>query len=42
MLKPIVPKFTPDLCDRLKYITEKCVPEQLKPIVDLLTLGARG
>ena len=33
MLKPIVPKFRPDLSVRLRDITEKQVPAKLKPIV---------
>ena len=33
MLKPLVPRFCPDLYDRLKDIAEKQVPTKLKPIV---------
>ena len=33
MLKPLVPKFCPDLLARLKDIAEKQVPAKLKPIV---------
>ena len=33
MLKPRVPKFRPDISDRLKDIAEKEVPAKLKPIV---------
>ena len=33
MLKPLVPKFRPDLRVRLKDIAEKQVPARLKPIV---------
>ena len=33
MLKPLVLKFRPDLCVRLKYMAEKEVPAKLKPIV---------
>ena len=32
MLKPLVPKFRPDLFTRLKDIAEKQVPVKLKPI----------
>ena len=34
MLKPLVPKFRPDLLARLKDMAEKQVPAKLKPIVD--------
>ena len=33
MMKPLVPKFRPDLSARLKDIAEKQVPVKLKPIV---------
>ena len=33
MLKPLVPKFCPDLSARLKDIAEKQVPVKVKPIV---------
>ena len=33
ILKPLVPKFRPDLSARLKDIAEKRVPAKLKPIV---------
>ena len=33
MLKPLVPKLSPDLSARLKDIAEKQVPAKLKPIV---------
>ena len=33
MLKPLLPKFRPDLSTRLKHIAEKQVPAKLKPIV---------
>ena len=33
MLKPLVPKFRPDLSARSKDIAEKQVPVRLKPIV---------
>ena len=33
MLKPLVPKFRPDLSVCLKDITEKQIPVKLKPIV---------
>ena len=33
MLKPVVPKFCPDLCSRLKDIAEKQVPTKLEQIV---------
>ena len=33
ILKPLVPKFRPDLCASLKDIAEKQVPAKLKPIV---------
>ena len=33
ILKPLVPKFRPDLSARLKDISEKQVPAKLKPIV---------
>ena len=33
MLKPTVSKLSPDLSERLKYISEKQVPAELKPIV---------
>ena len=36
MLKPLVPKFPPDLPVRLKDIAEKQVPTNLKPIVTQL------
>ena len=35
MLKPLVPKFGPDLSARLKDIVEKQVPARLKPIVSV-------
>ena len=33
MLKPLVPKFRPDLLARFKDIAEKQVPAKLKPII---------
>ena len=33
MLRPLVPKFRPDLSVRLKDITENQVPAKLKPMV---------
>ena len=33
ILKPLVPKFRPDLVARLRDIAEKQVPANLKPIV---------
>ena len=33
MLKPLVPKFRPDLSTRLKCIPENQFPAKLKPIV---------
>ena len=33
MLKPLAPKFRPDLCASLKDIAEKQVPVKLKPKV---------
>ena len=33
ILKPVVPKFCPDLCARLRDIAEKQVHVSLKPIV---------
>ena len=33
MLKPLVPKFRPDLSAHIKDIAEKQVPAKLKPIV---------
>ena len=33
MLKPLVPKFRPDLLVHLKHIAEKQVPAKLNPIV---------
>ena len=33
MLKPLVPKFRSDLSVRLRDITEKQFPAELKPIV---------
>ena len=33
MLKPLVPKFRPDVFARFKDIAEKQVPARLKPIV---------
>ena len=33
MLKPIEPKFRPDLSARLRDIAEKQIPAKLKPIV---------
>ena len=35
MLKPLVPKFRPDLSVHLKDIAEKQVPAKLKPIADM-------
>ena len=34
MLRPVVPKFRPELSVRVKEIIEKQVPAKLKPIVD--------
>ena len=34
ILKPLVPKFRPDLLARLRGIAEKQVPAKLKPIVE--------
>ena len=36
MLKPLVPKFRPDLSARLKDIAENQVPAKLKPIVGII------
>ena len=41
MLKPIVPKFRPDLSVRLKDIAEKQGPAKLKPIVVVVARRAR-
>ena len=40
MLKPLVPKFRPDLSVRLRDIAEEQVPVKLKPMV--FTSGARS
>ena len=43
MLKPLVPKFRPNLSARLKDIAQKQVPAKLKPIVSKLrTQGKNG
>ena len=34
MLKPLVPKFCPDIFVRLRDVAEKQVPAKLKPIVN--------
>ena len=39
MLKPLVPKFRPDLFVRLKDIAEKQIPAKLKPIVGVRDNG---
>ena len=36
MLKPLVPKFRPELSVRLKEIIKKQVPTNLKPIVGIV------
>ena len=41
MLKPTVPKLSPDLSARLKYIAEKQVPAELKPIVGVTRIVCR-
>ena len=40
MLKPLVPKFRPELSVRLKDIAEAQVPAKLKPIVVSALLDA--
>ena len=37
ILKPLVPKFRPDLFTRLRDIAEKQVQAKLRPIVDTVT-----
>ena len=38
MLKPLVPRFRPDLSVRLRDIAEKQVPAKMKPIVGGISL----
>ena len=42
MLKPLVPKFRPDLSAHLRDIAEKQVPAKLKPIVGRISVRAGG
>ena len=39
ILKPVMPKFRPDLPARLGYIAKKHVPATLKPIVNALKIS---
>ena len=41
MLKPTLSKLSPDLSARLKYIAEKQVPAELKPIVGVTRIVCR-